>query len=417
MYGFSLIFIILSKNLKIGKWFQIDYNLIMELGKNMLNKFENQSPLELSIVIPCLNEEKTLPFVINKSLKGFQRLGIRGEVVIADNGSTDNSAAIASDLGARVVHCPLRGYGNALICGFQNACGKYFIMGDADDSYNFEEIDDFLKYLRKGYDIVIGTRLRGKIEKGAMPFLHRYLGTPILTFVLNTLFGTKISDCNCGMRGLSKKAFEKMDLRSSGMEFASEMVIKTGILNLSIKEIPIALYKDKRDKPPHLKSWRDGWRHLKFMLLYAPNFIFIWPGIVLFGLGTLLMILQANGPFSWGKIYMDIHFMILGLSMSILGISIFQMGMIIKLFSHLNNYYVNDRIVKWLKEISLEKELIFGGISALLGIVMDVSLLVKWIGHNFSDISTLRLAIFSLYFIFIGISLISFSFMRSVMQK
>lgn len=223
---------------------------------------------ELSIVIPCLNEEKTLPIVIKKGLASFKRLGISGEVVVADNGSTDNSVKIAQENGARVVHCPKKGYGNALIGGFSEAHGKYLIMGDADDSYNFAEIDDFVKYLRQGYDIVMGTRLKGQIKKGAMPWLHRYLGTPVLTFILNLLFGTKISDCNCGMRGLTKKAFYKLDLHSSGMEFASEMIVKAGILKLKLKEIPITLYCDKRNRIPHLHPWRDGWRHLKFMLLY-----------------------------------------------------------------------------------------------------------------------------------------------------
>ncbi len=309
-----------------------------------------QQQKELSIIIPCLNEEKTLPIVIKKAFSSIKRLKIDAEVIISDNGSTDNSVSIAKELGARVLNCPRKGYGNALICGFSQANGKYMIMGDADDSYNFEEIDDFVKYLRQGYDIVMGTRLRGKIEKDAMPFLHHYLGTPVLTFILNLFFGTKISDCNCGMRGITKNAFEKLNLTSAGMEFASEMIIKAGILKLSIKEIPITLYKDKRNRPPHLNAWSDGWRHLKFMLLYAPNFVFIWPAIVSFIIGSILLLLQIRGPFVFGNIYMDIHSMILGLTLSVVGISIFEMGMIIKLYSHLNNYYEQDKIVNWLKK-------------------------------------------------------------------
>jgi len=378
---------------------------------------DDQSSRELSIVIPCLNEEKTLPIVIRKGIASLKRLGIDGEVVVADNGSTDDSVKIARLYGSQVVHCPQKGYGNALRCGFQNACGKFLIMGDADDSYNFEEIDDFVKYLRAGYDIVMGTRLQGKIEKGAMPFLHRHLGTPVLTFVLNLFFGTKITDCNCGMRGLTRAAFGKLKLSSSGMEFASEMIIKAGILKLKLKEIPITLYRDKRDKPPHLHTWRDGWRHLKFMLLYAPNFLFIWPALFTFIVGTILLLLQIRGPFIFGDIYMDIHSMIFGLTLSIVGISVFEMGMIIKLYSHLNNFYTKDRLVAWMKRITLEKSLLAGGFVLTLGILADALIVVDWIRNGFHDINLSRLAIFGLYLIFIGTSFISFSFLRAVMEK
>ena len=231
--------------------------------------------------------------------------------------------------------------------------------------------------------MVIGTLLKGKIEEGAMPFLHRYLGTPVLTFVLNLFFGTRISDCNCGMRGITKEAFEKMRLTSGGMEFASEMVIKAGILKLKIKEIPITLHRDKRDRPPHLNTWRDGWRHLRFMLLYAPNSVFIWPGTILFILGTLLMLLQINGPFRWRWIFMDIHFMILGLTLGVLGITILGMGLIIKLFSHLHHYFTQDKIIAWLNKISLEKGLVGGGIIFLIGLVIDVGIVIKWIEEGF----------------------------------
>lgn len=378
---------------------------------------QNNSELELSIVIPCLNEEKTLPIVIKKALGSIKRLKIKGEVVVSDNGSTDNSVNLAEELGARVIHCPEKGYGNALKWGFRGAYGKFLIHGDADDSYDFSKIDGFVHYLRKGYDMVIGTRIKGRIEKGAMPFLHRYLGTPVLTFVLNLFFGTKISDCNCGMRGLTKKAFEKMELTSGGMEFASEMVIKAGILKLRIKEIPITLYRDKRDRPPHLNTWSDGWRHLRFMLLYAPNSVFIWPGTILFLLGTILILLQINGPFRWNGLYMDIHFMILGLTLGILGISIFQMGLIIKLFSHLNNYFSKDAVIRWINKYSLEKGLIFGGLIFALGLIVDLYIVIQWIKDGFHGIMMPRTAIIGLYLMFIGASSIFFSFLRAIMEK
>ncbi|MCC7197683.1 glycosyltransferase family 2 protein [Candidatus Peregrinibacteria bacterium] len=220
---------------------------------------------EVSIIIPCLNEAATLPIVIEKALRSFKRLHLKGEVVVADNGSTDGSVKVASKFGARVVHCSQKGYGNALRCGFKNAKGKYLIMGDADDSYDFSRIDKFIDELKNGTDLVMGTRLKGTIHKGAMPALHRYLGTPVLTFLINIFFGIKISDCNCGMRGLTRTAFDKLQMVSGGMEFASEMVIKAGIKKLKIKEIPIHFYPDKRGRKPHLKTWSDGWRHLKFI--------------------------------------------------------------------------------------------------------------------------------------------------------
>lgn len=372
---------------------------------------------ELSIVIPCLNEERTLSIVVKKAQRSMDRLKIDGEIIIVDNGSEDDSVKIANNLGVRVVYCTKKGYGNALRRGFEKALGKFFIMGDADDSYDFEKIDDFLKYLREGNDIVIGTRLGGKIEKGAMPFLHRYLGTPILTFIINKFFGTKISDCNCGMRGLSSSAFKKLNLESVGMEFASEMLIKAGIMKLKIKEIPIILYKDKRGKSSHLHTWRDGWRHLKFILLYAPNVVFIWPSTLFFLIGSLLMALQIGGPFMWHNVYMGIHTMILGLTLSIFGLTIFQMGSIIKMFSKQNNYYKNDKPIKILNKITIEKGLIFGGIIFLLGFFLDFVVLVKWAENNFKDILMPQVVIFGLYFMLIGLFAIFFSFFQVIMKR
>lgn len=376
----------------------------------------NERP-EVSIVIPCLNEEKTLPIVIKKGFRAFKTLGIKGEVVVADNGSTDNSVVLAESLGARVVNCPEKGYGNALKCGFKAANADFLIMGDADDSYNFLKIEGFVENLRKGYELVIGSRLKGRIERGAMPFLHRYLGTPVLTFILNLFFGTKISDCNCGMRGLRRAAFEKMNLVSGGMEFASEMVIKAGILKMKIKEIPITLHRDKRDRPPHLNTWRDGWRHLKFMLLYAPNFIFVLPGGILFALGTILVALQAKGAFILGPIYMDIHSMIFGLTLALLGLSILQMGLIIKLFSHLNVYYKKDRLLEKLTGISLERGVLAGLAVFALGVLIDSLVFIRWVENGFHNLSMLRTTIFGLYFIIGGASIIFFFLMRETMRR
>jgi glycosyltransferase involved in cell wall biosynthesis len=373
--------------------------------------------MELSIVIPCLNEKDTIGLVVQKAMTSLQKLGLQGEVLVSDNGSNDGSVQIANNLGARVVPCSRKGYGNALKSGLSSAAGKYLIMGDADDSYNFAEIDDFIKYLQKDNDIVIGTRLRGKIEKGAMPFLHRYLGTPVLTFIINMLFGTKISDCNCGMRGVRKDAFEKLNLESSGMEFASEMIIKAGILKLKIKEIPISFYRDKRNRSPHLNTWRDGWRHLKFILLYAPNLIFMWPAFIFYVLGSLLMMLQINGPFILGPIYMGLHVMILGLSLSVFGAYIFQMGAVIKLFSRQSPFYRDDILMKWLDRITVEKGLIFGGMIMAVGLALDLGVVMKWAENGFHNIFVPQAVVLGLYFILTGMSLVFFSFLKTIMGK
>jgi len=373
--------------------------------------------MELSIVIPCLNEKDTIGLVVQKAMTSLQKLGLQGEVLVSDNGSNDGSVQIANNLGARVVPCSRKGYGNALKSGLSSAAGKYLIMGDADDSYNFAEIDDFIKYLQKDNDIVIGTRLRGKIEKGAMPFLHRYLGTPVLTFIINMLFGTKISTCNCGRRGVRKNAFEKLNLESSGMEFASEMIIKAGILKLKIKEIPISFYRDKRNRSPHLNTWRDGWRHLKFILLYAPNLIFMWPAFIFFVLGSLLMMLQINGPFILGPIYMGLHVMILGLSLSVFGAYIFQMGAVIKLFSRQSPFYRDDILMKWLDRITVEKGLIFGGMIMAVGLALDLGVVMKWAENGFHNIFVPQAVVLGLYFILTGMSLVFFSFLKTIMGK
>lgn len=372
---------------------------------------------EFSVVIPCLNEAGTLPFVIHKAQAAFTRLGVRGEVVVCDNGSSDDSPKVAERHGARVVHCGKKGYGNALIAGFSAAQGKYMIMGDADDSYDFGEMDGFVEHLRAGYDLVMGTRLKGHIQKGAMPFLHRHLGTPVLTFLLNLFFGTKISDCNCGMRGITKDAFRKLSLEAGGMEFASEMIVKAGILKLKIKEIPITLHKDRRGRKPHLNTWRDGWRHLKFMLLYAPNFVFLYPGIFAFSVGSVLTLTQFNGPFTLGPIFWDLHVMILGLTLSVVGVFIFQMGMIIKLFSTLQHYYRRDRFVSWLRKVSMERQLLAGVFFVAIGLLIDAYIFYVWASQAFKNIFMPQKAIVSMYFLFIGVSLIFFGFFRAILTK
>lgn len=222
---------------------------------------------DLSVVIPCLNEEETVETCINKCLEAFRMLGVNGEIVVSDNGSTDGTTKLSENLGARVEVCMEKGYGSALRYGFKKAKGKYVIMGDGDNSYDFTLIPDFYDKIQEGYDMVIGTRLKGTIHKGAMPFLHRYLGNPVLTFILNLFFGTKISDSQCGMRIFKKEKLESIVLSTTGMEFASELLVKAAWAEFSIAEIPIEFFKDGRSRKPYLKTWRDGWRHLKYLVL------------------------------------------------------------------------------------------------------------------------------------------------------
>jgi hypothetical protein len=263
------------------------------------------SVVELTILMPCLNEAETLATCIRKAQGYLQASGVVGEVVIADNGSTDGSQAIAEGLGARVVPVPQRGYGAALIAGITAARGRFVIMGDSDDSYDFSKLDAFVERLRGGADLVMGNRFKGGIAKGAMPALHRYLGNPVLSTIGRVLYRTPVGDFHCGLRGFSKAAILRLGLTSPGMEFASEMVMKASLAGLKISEVPTTLSPDGRSRPPHLRSWRDGWRHLKLLLTFAPFSIFLYPGLVLLALGTALFLPLLFAPLTLGGVTLD----------------------------------------------------------------------------------------------------------------
>jgi glycosyltransferase involved in cell wall biosynthesis len=243
--------------------------------------------IELTILIPCLNEAETVGMVVGKAQKYLKRAGVAGEVLVADNGSTDGSQEIARQAGARIVDVPARGYGAALLGGVAAARGRYVIMGDADDSYDFEGLDGFVARLRAGDDLVMGNRFKGGIKPGAMPPLHRYLGNPVLSFLGRLFFNVPIGDFHCGLRGFSKAAIDQLGLKATGMEFASEMVVKASLRKLKITEVPTTLSPDGRSRAPHLKTWRDGWRHLRFLLLHSPKWLFLYPGTILVILGVL----------------------------------------------------------------------------------------------------------------------------------
>jgi glycosyltransferase involved in cell wall biosynthesis len=286
--------------------------------------------MELTILMPCLNEERTLASCIARAQGFLDRSGIAGEVLVSDNGSTDRSREVASAAGARIVPAPQRGYGAALIAGVEAARGRYVIMGDADGSYDFSALDAFVAALRNGADLVMGNRFRGGIAPGAMPPLHRYLGNPVLSFVGRLFFRSRIGDFHCGLRGFSRDAIRNLRLVSPGMEFATEMVAKASLAGLRVQEVPTTLSPDGRDRPPHLRTWRDGWRHLLFMLLFTPRWLFLFPGAFLFLAGLLGSAWLARGPMLFGSVGFGVHSMLYLSAMTILGTQLIQFAVLVK---------------------------------------------------------------------------------------
>jgi hypothetical protein len=339
----------------------------------------DEAPL-VSAIIPCLNEELTLGICIRKALGAFARRGIRGEVVVGDNGSTDRSVEIAEALGARVVHQPVKGYGAAITAAAGAARGKYLIMADADDSYDWSQLDDFIDALEDGADLVMGNRFAGGIEPGAMPPLHRYLGNPVLSAVARWLHRSPIRDFHCGMRGFTRDAFRRTGARSPGMEFASEMVINAHRANLDIREVPIKLYPDKRDRPPHLRSFRDGWRHLRLIIAHAPDTMYLIPGLSLLSVGVFGLAALSAGPVQIGDQYFGIHFVALASMATLIGLSAILLGMLAKVAIAIYHPVQNGRIVPWLQRGRPLEWLVGGGsIIAVGGFVADALLALRWI--------------------------------------
>jgi glycosyltransferase involved in cell wall biosynthesis len=373
---------------------------------------------EISVVIPCLNEAKSLGICVEKALTAFRAAGLRGEVVVADNGSTDGSAEIAERLGARVVHVQQRGYGSALRAGIAAACGAFIVMGDADDSYDFSEVPRFVEMWRKGNDVVMGNRFRGEIKAGAMPWHHKYIGNPALSSLLNLFFGAGIGDSHCGMRGFTRAVYDRMDLRSTGMEFASEFVIKAAQLGAKITEIPITLWPDKRGRPPHLRSFRDGWRHLRFMLLYAPNWLFLLPGMLFVMVGLFLVFWLLPGPRTIAnRVVVDIHTMIFGVIFTLLGAQILSIGAFAKVFSYSERF---DRrgsvsLKRALKRVKLESGLLVGGVMFFAGLVGCGWVTWTWIASGFGPLQEVRQVLFWSMWLFLGLQVIFASFFLSML--
>lgn len=293
-----------------------------------------QHEIELSIVLPCLNEERTVGACVSKALGFLKSHEVNGEVIVADNGSTDGSVRIAEELGAAVAHVQEKGYGSALRGGFAAARGKYIIMADADDSYDLENLMPFVEQLRAGYDLVMGNRFKGGIKKGAMPWHHRYIGNPVLSFIGKLFFKTPANDFHCGLRGFAKAAVEKMNLQTKGMELASEIVIKSSILGMKVCEVPTTLAPDGRDRPPHLRSFRDGWRHLRFLLLYSPQWLFLYPGLFLTVFGALASLALFFQRVDIGIRFFDFHSFILAGSLTLVGINMISFAGITRVFAY-----------------------------------------------------------------------------------
>ena len=347
----------------------------------------------VSVVLPCLNEVETLRACITKAQAAMDRSGVAGEVVIADNGSTDGSQELAESLGARVVPVQQRGYGAALLGGFGAARGAVFVMADADDSYDLAEIPRFLDALNAGADFVIGTRFRragGSVKPGAMPFLHYWLGTPVLSFIARLFFGARITDINCGMRAFRRETLARMDLQMTGMEIASEMVIKAALLGIATAEVPITLHPAGRARPPHLRTWRDGWRHLRMMLLFSPRWLFVVPGLLLLVLGGGAFGALALGPVHIGTVVFDTNSMLVASLLVILGSQLVLLGVLAKSFVVEERLLPGSRLDRIGRALRLETGILAGLLLIVVGAAMIVWAVWQWRAADFGDLATTR---------------------------
>lgn len=370
-----------------------------------------QPEIELSVVMPCLNEARTVGICVGKALAAFASAGVAGEVIVADNGSTDGSREIASRAGARVIPVRERGYGAALQGGIAAARGRYVLMGDADDSYDFSAIEPFVERLRAGDELVMGNRFKGGIRAGAMPWHHRYIGNPVLTRVLNLFFRARVGDAHCGLRAFRRDAYDRLGLVTPGMEFASEMVVKAALRGLRISEVPVVLHRDGRDRPPHLRSFRDGWRHLRFLLLFCPLWLFLIPSFVLLGVGGALMCWLTPGPRHVGGVVLDIHTMLLGTLCVILGYQALWLGVSGKVFGHRLGLLPSDRLIRVVnRSFTIERGLAVGGLLFLSGLAMLGWLVVQWWDVSLGELEvrkTLRGALWGLLGLVLGVQTVS----------
>lgn len=375
--------------------------------------------VELTVLLPCLNEAQTLAACIAKAKCAIEKDQLNAEILIADNGSTDGSQEIAGAAGARVVPVATRGYGSALMAGIAAARGTFVIMADSDDSYDLANLMPFLEKLREGFDLVMGNRFKGGIAAGAMPWLHRYLGTPVLTMLARTFFHTPCWDVNCGMRGFRKEEVAKLGLRSLGMEFASEMLVKSTRFGLRIAEIPTCLFRDGRSTPPHLRTWRDGWRHLRFMLLYSPRWLFLYPGVLLMLLGVFLTAWLLPGPKAFGAAKLDVNTLAYAGMFIFIGYQAITFAVFTKVFAITEGLLPqDDRFNRIFRYVTLETGLVVGGFFMVLGLVVSIVAVEYWKRMGFGPVDpakTLRLVTPGVVCLTLGFQTILSSFFLSIL--
>ncbi|HEX7960276.1 MAG TPA: glycosyltransferase family 2 protein [Terriglobales bacterium] len=380
---------------------------------------DEREEVELSVVMPCLNEAETLATCIRKTEQTLERHQISGEVIVADNGSTDGSQQIAREAGARVVNVESRGYGSALRGGIAAARGRFVIMADADDSYDFRDIPAFVEKLRAGADLVMGNRFMGGIKADAMPPLHRYLGNPVLTAMGRIFFHAPCGDFHCGMRAFRKTSYDSMRLRTTGMEFASEMVVKAALLKMNIAEVPTTLSPDGRTRPPHLRTWHDGWRHLRFLLLYSPRWLYLYPGLLLIAFGVAGTAWLLPGPQRIGSIVFDVHTLLYALMSIMLGFQAIAFATFTKVFAISEGLLPEDpRLSKVFRYVKLETGLVIGAVLMLLGLAGSLFAISGWRAQHFAQLNPsqmLRLVSPAVVALTLGFEIILSSFFLSVL--
>ena len=376
--------------------------------------------LDVSVIMPCLNERATIGACITKALRTMHRLGLRGEVIVGDNGSTDGSQQIANTLGARVVSIEQQGYGAALQGAIAAARGRFVVMGDCDGSYDFTQLDLFLDKLREGYDLVIGNRFRGEILPGAMPSLHRYAGNPILSGIGRLFFKSPIGDFHCGLRAFRRDSIESLGLQMQGMEFASEMIVKATIFGLRLAEVPTTLSPDGRNRAPHLRTWQDGWRHLRLLLLYSPRWLFLYPGLLLLVMGTLASIWLLPGPRTVGKITFDVDTLLFSAMVMLIGSQSINFAVFTEIFAVTRGFLPRDpRLDRLLRHLKLEAGLAVGASLLLVGAGMWLGGLSYWNSMHFGNLNparALRIVIPGIVCLMLGFQVILSSFFLSVLS-
>lgn len=374
---------------------------------------------ELTILMPCLNESETLGICIDKARTFLERSGVSGEILIADNGSTDGSLDIAISKGARVVNIDTKGYGAALIGGCNSAHGRYVIMGDSDDSYDFLDLMPFVEKLREGYDLVMGNRFKGGIEKGAMPFSHKYIGNPVLSFLGRLFYGSRIGDFHCGLRGYNTERMRALGLKTTGMEYASEMVVKATLSDYRIVEVPTTLRKDGRSHPPHLNTWRDGWRHLKFLLMHSPKWLFLYPGLVLSLIGLVCMVLLTIGPVKIGSVTFDIQTLLYSSAFLLLGVNMVLFSQYTETYARTTGFIPMKPEKGIQKLFSVERGIILGVLLLIAGIVCSILAVTVWSKFSYGELNpnrTMRLTIPAFTAIVLGTEMIFSSFFIGILK-